>query len=215
MLSSTSLFPSFRPVAPHAPLRGPPWPWASPARLLRLPLLAPDRRLALDYINLNALFIHLRINSHPSEPLRDSVTAADQSPGQGGAAWLSLRQAGAHTAQPIPEQSRGVGAAEARGGRGGRSLASTPSPAGPRSQRAARTLGSAFCEGRALRVASHTGESERFQGKDSGRPAPCMPCQGRGYGRGIGGERGLQETVAKIPQAKDPSRVRPRGTCSV
>ena len=85
MLSFTSLFSSSGPVAPHAPL-GPPWPLASPARLPRLPFLAPDRRLALDYVNLSALFIHLRINSHPSEPLRGSVTAADQSPGQGGKA---------------------------------------------------------------------------------------------------------------------------------
>lgn len=130
MLSSTSLFSSSGPVAPHAPL-GPPWPLASPARLPRLPFLAPDRRLALDYVNLNALFIHLRINSHPSEPLRGSVTVADQSPVQGGKARLSLRLAGAHAAQPIPERSwRPVGA-EARGGRGGRSWAERAVPAGP------------------------------------------------------------------------------------
>lgn len=72
MLPSTSLFSSSPSVAPHAP-QGLPGPLASPARLPGLPLLAPDRRLALDYINLNALFIHPRINSHPSEPLRGSI----------------------------------------------------------------------------------------------------------------------------------------------
>lgn len=54
---------------------------------------------------LNALFIHpSRINSHPREPLRGSVTAADQSLGPGGAARLSVRPAW-HTRRFGPETS--------------------------------------------------------------------------------------------------------------
>lgn len=109
MLPSISLCSSSPSVAPPAP-QGLPWPLASPARLPGLPLLAPDRRLALDYINLNALFIHPRINSHPSEPLRGPVTAADQSLGQGGAARLCLRPAGntRHCWSPSPASGAGT-----------------------------------------------------------------------------------------------------------
>lgn len=141
MLSSTSLFSSSRPVAPHSPLR-PPWPLASPARLPRLPLPAPDRRLALNNVNLNALFIHLRINSHPSKPLRGSVTVSDQSLGQGGAAWLSLRLAREHTALPIRERSGCAVRAEARGGGDGRSQAECAVPAGPTAPEGGRAPGS-------------------------------------------------------------------------
>lgn len=141
MLSSTPLFSSSRPVAHHAPLR-PPWPLASPARLPRLPLPAPDRRLALDNVNLNALFIHLIINSHPCKPLRGSVTVSDQSLGPGGAAWLSLRLAREHAALPIRERSGRAVRAEARGGRGGRSQAERAVPAGPTAPEGGRAPGS-------------------------------------------------------------------------
>ena len=141
MLSSTSLFSSSRSVAPHSPLR-PPWPLASPARLPRLPLPAPDRRLALNNVNLNALFIHLRTNSHPSKPLRGSVTVSDQSLGQGGAAWLPLCLAREHAALPIRERSGCAVRAEAWGGRGGRSQAERSVPAGPTAPEGGRAPGS-------------------------------------------------------------------------
>lgn len=141
MLSSAPLFSSSRPAAHHAPLRSP-RPLASPARLPRLPLPAPDRRLALDNVNLNALFIHLIINSHPCKPLRGSVTVSDQSLGPGGAAWLSLRLAGEHAALPIRERSGRAVRAEARGGRGGRSQAERAVPAGPTAPEGGRAPGS-------------------------------------------------------------------------
>ena len=182
MLSSTSLFSSSRPVAPHAQLR-PPWPLASPARLPRLSLPAPDRRLALDSVNLNALFIHLRINSHPSKPLRGSVTVSDQSLGKGGAAWLSLRLAREHAALPICERSGRVVRAEARGGRGWRSQAERRSQQDRRPRRAGglqdrirplRGEGSSKCS------PLETPRGRR-KCRDSGRPGSRVHthCQGR------------------------------------
>lgn len=84
--------PFFLPLSqlPLMPRKGPHGHWRHSQGSLGS-VLAPDRRLALDSINLNALFIHSRINSHPSEPLRVSVTAADQSLSRG---WESGGQPG-------------------------------------------------------------------------------------------------------------------------
>lgn len=91
MLSSTCLFSFSRPGPPLAsPCRPPKAVVVTPERLSWLPLQAPHGRLVRDSRNLDALFIHFRINFHPSEPLRGSVTAADLSLG-GAHAELSIR----------------------------------------------------------------------------------------------------------------------------
>lgn len=84
------------------------------ARLPLLCLLASDRRLALDSANLNALSIHPRINSHPSEPLTALGRAADQSRGQAGQPDCPSARGARGTAHPGAPGGRARG----RAGRG-------------------------------------------------------------------------------------------------
>lgn len=170
MLSSTSLFSSSGPTAPPAAPLQPPWLLALQESL---PFLAADQWLALDYTNLNALFIHPRINSHSSEPVKGSVRAADQSLGQGGAEWLPLCP-GVPASLPIREPREwgsapcGVGG----GGQTGGSARRVPSRAGG-SEGSGLPSGSAHCAGRACPASGR-------QRKAAGNPRRCpvlLSCQ--------------------------------------
>lgn len=114
--------------------------------------------------SMHYLSIHPRINSHPSEPLRGSVTSADPSLGQGGAARLSLCPAW-HTRRFRPETSR----------------AGTPGEEVCRRSRlwpaGVPELGSALCAGRAGRRELDTAGGH--SGKHRLRPPGPRPCQKR------------------------------------
>lgn len=101
------------PDCPSGPARAP-MAAGFAARLPLLCLLASDRRLALDSANLNALSIHPRINSHPSEPLTALGRAADQSRGQAGQPDCPSARGARGTAHPGAPGGRARG----RAGRG-------------------------------------------------------------------------------------------------
>lgn len=183
MLSSTSLFSSSGPTAPLAPL-GPPCCWLYGARLPGLPLLASDRRLALDYTNLNALFIHPRINSHPREPVKGSVGLLINH-------WARAGRPGCPSApgraRRYPSRSRWrVGLCSPRaGGSARRAVQPRPRDAGGSDGSRLLRSGSAHCAGRAS-------PARPLQAKRGGNPRrrpPVLPSAPLPPERALG-ERG-------------------------